>query len=157
MRKFLMIAAVAAMAVTCQAREPFPAPAIPGAVFYQPEATPAVPTPAEPGTPLAQPVPMAEPVPGTLLTPGQPVELYQNVKVIQTRNIHPCAVPMIVAVQNPCDPCCGCVFVEICVPPCDPLCIKCNCRGNRVVYDFGQYGVKLISHRNGTIVVNYDD
>jgi hypothetical protein len=164
MKKLIAASLLLGMATLCGAREPLPAPpsfeAPTGPVFFQPEPTPAdipAPTAVAPG-----PAPViAEYAPGTILHAAPaPISIYQRVRYVQSRNIHPCAKPMVVAVQNPdrrdaC--CCPCVYVEICVPPCDPTCITCNCSGNRVRYEFGDcYAVNLVS-RNGVVIVNYDD
>ena len=53
------------------------------------------------------------------------VPLYRNVRYRDEKRVHPCAVPMVVMVQDPCwrddkcDPCDQprCVAVQICVPP----------------------------------------
>jgi hypothetical protein len=88
------------------------------------------------------------------------VALYDCVKYKDERNIHPCAVPMIVSVPDPCaGPCdCGprCVFVKICVPPCGCHEVKCKRHGEKLVYDFGKYEVEVTSRR-GVVVVDYDD
>lgn len=88
----------------------------------------------------------------------QPIELFACVKVEDRDNIHPCAVPMIVAVADPCNPCC-CRYVMICVPPTD--CCKCpeietSHHGTKVEYDYGEYEVEIKSRRD-YVVVNYDD
>jgi hypothetical protein len=103
------------------------------------------------------------PIPdGTVMTLSScPVPLYECVKYRAERNIHPCAVEMVVAVPNPCkDPCNACqpdcVFVKICVPPCECYETKCKRSGRRLVYDFGKYSVSLTTVRD-TIVVAYSD
>lgn len=100
--------------------------------------------------------------------------VFQCVKVEDRHNIHPCAVPKMICIVDPCwrpDPCSccqtpTCVQVQICVPPCSP----CDCRcghnqypkvkvskdGRKVYYDYGKYGVKIES-KKGRIIVNYDD
>jgi hypothetical protein len=88
------------------------------------------------------------------------VALFHCVRYKDERNIHPCAVPMIVSVPDPCpDPCScqrGCVFVKICVPPCGCHEVKCRRNGERLCYDFGKYEVEVTSRR-GVVVVDYDD
>jgi hypothetical protein len=95
-----------------------------------------------------------------VLPAGAPVELYHCVKYEDERNIHPCAVPLIVAVPdpcpNPCDCTTRCVYVKICVPPCDCAQVKCKRHGTKVVYDFGKYEVEITS-RKGVVRVDYDD
>jgi hypothetical protein len=98
---------------------------------------------------------------GAVLSASAPVELYHCVKYKDERNIHPCAVPLIVAVPDPCaDPCdCSgprCVYVKICVPPCECAQIKCRRNGTKITYDFGKYEVDITSRR-GMVVVDYDD
>jgi hypothetical protein len=90
---------------------------------------------------------------------GQPLELYSNVKYRGERNIAPCAVPTIVQVADPCnrDRCCKtCVNVQICVPPCDPACVKVTRNGNKVRYDYGKYAVAVTSI-GSRVVVHYED
>ena len=104
------------------------------------------------------PAPIPE---GTVITGAAPASLYCNVRYKDLRNIHPCAVEKIVAVPNPCpDPCnaCGqdCVFIKICVPPCDCYETKCKRSGRKITYDFGSYEVEITSSR-GVITVDYDD
>ena len=91
------------------------------------------------------------------------ISLFPCVRYRSTRNIAPCAVPVIVQVPDPCTPRdrCGCtvrpcVNVEICVPTCGcpDVCVTRN--GNKTRYDYGKYAVNVIS-LNGRIVVDYDD
>ncbi|GIX04733.1 MAG: hypothetical protein KatS3mg114_0602 [Planctomycetaceae bacterium] len=111
------------------------------------------------------PMPEAEgqPVPyehAQVLHEDAPVELFQCVKYRRECQAHPCAVPLIIAVPDPCaDKCAcerGCVYVKICVPPCDCPRIRCTRQGTRVVYDFGKYEVVVVS-RKGEVVVTYRD
>lgn len=106
-------------------------------------------------------IPGADPVPvATCVVP-----LYHCVKYRDERKIHPCAVPMVVMVQDPCwredrcNPCDTpkCVAVQICVPPCSVCPPKVTCRRNgaHVRYDFGKYAVDIRSHR-GVVMVDYD-
>lgn len=92
---------------------------------------------------------------GTLVH-EQSVELYCDVEYRRERNIHPCAVKKIVSVADPCNPC-GCVFVAICVPPCD--CneeVNVRCRRDAVTFDYGKYSVRINEHR-GKLIVTYLD
>ena len=124
------------------------------------------PTPADlPPMPALAPMPSPAPV---IVAPAAPPEavavpvqtlhvapaMAQNVKVRQARKAHPCAVPMLVTVADPCNPCCQ-VCVEICVPPCEVAEIRCRRCGNGVVYDFGKYEVE-IKQRGDYLVVDYD-
>lgn len=85
-----------------------------------------------------------------------PIALFPCVKVEDTDNIHPCAVPIIVSVADPCNPCCGCRYVQICVPPdCCPE-IKTSRNGRKVEYDYGEYEVDIKSKKD-VVVINYDD
>lgn len=89
---------------------------------------------------------------------GEPIELFACVKVEDRDNIHPCAVPMIVAVTDPCNPCC-CRYVMICVPPtdcCDCPKIETSRSGTKVEYDYGEYEVEIKSKKD-YVEVNYDD
>ena len=86
--------------------------------------------------------------------------LFSRVEVEDRHHIHPCAVPTIVQVLDPCaDACdsCGprCVYVEICVPPGCPE-IKVRRHGRKVKYDYGDYKV-VVTSRDGYVKVDYDD
>jgi len=90
---------------------------------------------------------------------AQPAELFSDVRYHGTRNIAPCAVPTVVQVTDPCAKrsCCkSCVNVQICVPPCDPTCVKVTRDGNHVRYEYGKYSVvvKTVGHH---VVVHYGD
>lgn len=108
------------------------------------------------------PVPTVAPMPESVVVlSSTPITLYDCVKYKDLRNIHPCAVEKIVAVPNPCpDPCnpCAeqCVYVKVCVPPCDCYETKCKRDGRKIVMDFGKYQVEITSAR-GHVVVDYDD
>jgi hypothetical protein len=95
----------------------------------------------------------------TVMPATAEVTLFDCVKYKDERKIHPCAVPMIVSVPDPCaGPCdCGpkCVYVKICVPPCECPEVKCRKNGDKLIYDFGKYEVEITS-RKGTVVVDYD-
>jgi len=84
-----------------------------------------------------------------------PSALYTNVKYKDLRNVAPCAVPTIVQVPDPCNDC-GCVSVQICVPACEPVCVKTSRCGKKVRYDYGDYQVDITSTR-GRVTVDYDD
>jgi hypothetical protein len=149
----LLTSGTALMSEAGSYEAPPPAPGIEGAV-------PPGPIPLS-----VQPVPEMGPAaaggPPIAMAPG--LALYPRVKYHDKRHIAPCAVPMIVAVRDPCanrDPCsaCGppkCVLVEICVPPCGcpKICTKHD--GAKVRYDYGKYAVNITS-RHGIIVVDYD-
>lgn len=91
-----------------------------------------------------------------------PIPLFTRVKYVDHREKHPHAITKIVAVNNPAkntrfgDPCGpDCVYIEICVPPCE--CqeeVFCRRGGDRVRYDYGKYKVD-IRVRRGYIVVDY--
>jgi hypothetical protein len=111
-----------------------------------------VPTAPSPG----HPVPHAGP--GGLTT----MPLFHRVEYDDVDEMHPCAVPIVVAVPDPCaEPCeCAgpqCVYVKICVPPnCEPR-IKYSRGGREIKYDFGDdYEVKITS-KKGRVEVEYDD
>lgn len=105
------------------------------------------------------PAPVADSAPAMKVGPGVPtsgpIELFACVKVEDRDNIHPCAVPMIVAVADPCNPCC-CRYVQICVPPCDCPKVETSHHGTKVEYDYGEYEVEIKSKKD-YVVVNYDD
>lgn len=108
---------------------------------------PPVPTPDHAG---------GEAVTGPAASSGAPIELYACVKVEDEDNIHPCAVPLIVAIVDPCNPCC-CRYVQICVPPCEcPPEIESNRSGTKVEYDYGEYEIEIKS-KDDYVEVNYDD
>lgn len=98
-------------------------------------------------------------VPGPVYVEAAPEPLFTRVKYVDKREMHPCAVTKIVRVNDPCarKGACGekCVYIQICVPPCD--CeedIRCRRRGDRMRYDYGKYKVD-IRVRKGYIVVDY--
>ncbi len=96
-----------------------------------------------------------------VMSTSAPLELFQCVRYKDLKNIHPCAVEKIVAVPDPCpDPCnpCAqnCVYVSVCVPPCDCYETKCKRNGKKLVMDFGKYKVEITSVR-GQVIVDYDD
>ena len=100
--------------------------------------------------------------PGTI-SPGypvvsQPIPLFSDVRYHAVRNISPCAVPTIIQVSDPCNTnCCKtCVNVEVCVPPCDPKCVKVTRDGNKVRYDYGKYAVVAKTVGNHVVVHYYD-
>jgi len=134
---------------------------------YRGRVAQAQPTPADPlPSPSYSPPPAQAPVivapaptaPEHTAVPVQQLQtalpMAQNVRVRQGWKAHPCAVPMYVAVQDPCNPCCQ-VCVEICVPPCAVADIRCTRRGHGVVYDFGKYEVE-IKDRGDYLLVDYD-
>ena len=89
--------------------------------------------------------------------------LFPCVKYRATRNIAPCAIPVVVQVPDPCTPrdrcSCAprpCVNVQICVPACGCPDVCVSRHGNKTRYDYGKYAVNVIS-LNGRIVVDYDD
>lgn len=137
---------------------PTPIPAVPGALDPVPMPAPLGSNYAPEQLPPGTAYPTVEDVPYAV---GGPVALYENVKYRDVRKIHPCAIPMVVQVADPCkDPCntCGpqCVNVQICVPPCECPKIKCRRHGDKVIYDFGRYEVSLTSVR-GMVIVDYDN
>jgi|GEM_PF-832706 hypothetical protein len=156
-RAILLTSGQAPLAEVGSYEAPPPAPGIEGAVPPGPM--------SQPLPPSVQPVPELGPAaaggPPIVMAPG--FALYPRVKYHDKRHIAPCAVPMVVAVRDPCahrDPCeaCGppkCVFVQICVPPCGSPKICTRHDGQRVRYDYGKYAVNITS-RHGIVVVDYD-
>ncbi len=114
---------------------------------------------------IAQPLaPVPEAVDGAHAA-GGPVALFHCVKYVDTKDIAPCAKPMIVEVRDPCwrpdpcNPCCKprCVAVQICVPEsCCPPTIKCSSDGKKVRYDFGKYAVDIRTKKDH-VEVDYKD
>lgn len=146
-----------------QQAPPLPAPDHPdqSATPAPQSATPA-PETATPASESAVPGPAAIPGPG--VPTDRPIELYPHVKVEDRDNIHPHAVPMIVAVADPCRKCrlrapcheCRLRFILICVPPdCRPE-IDTRLHGRKIEYDFGEYEVEIYP-RDDYVKVNYDD
>lgn len=132
-----MMAALLAVATTASAAQMPPAPEI----LPMPDAVP--------------------PIEGAVVVSSAPVALFDCVRYKDLKNVHPCGVPLIVAVPDPCaDRCdaCGpqCVYVQVCVPPCDCYETKCKRNGRKTVLDFGKYQVEIVSAR-GQVVVDYDD
>ncbi|MAT16812.1 MAG: hypothetical protein CMJ46_16255 [Planctomyces sp.] len=138
--------------------------------FQAPDAPPAepLPYPQEPTSVYSD---------GPALSSGMsaaPMQLYHCVEVEDRHNIHPCAVTKIVSVLDPCPPACGscggcdscnscgtccprgCVFVQICVPPCGCPEVKVSRHGSKVKYDYGEYEVEITSD-DGVVKVDYDD
>lgn len=117
----------------------------------------------QPAAAQVQVVPPAPtPIPDTSYTTAPaapmivvPAALFTNVRVKDQRNIAPCAVPTVVQVPDPCNDC-GCVNVQICVPACEPVCVKTSKCGRKVTYDYGEYAVEITSAR-GRVTVDYDD
>ncbi len=152
-RAVLLTSGTVLMAPGGSYEAPPPAPGIGGVVPPGPTALSM--------TPVPDGGPVAAGGPPIVMAPG--LALYPRVKYHDKRHIAPCAVPMVIAVRDPCakrDPCatCGpppCVLVEICVPPgCSPkVCTKHD--GAKVRYDYGRYAVNITS-KHGVIWVDYD-
>lgn len=157
--------------VSQQAQEFGPTPIVEEAIPHQ-----------VPPAPVAQPHPIGEGVfpnhavpPATVMAPPHsyveevfpapvvhydhpPAPLFTRVRYVDKREMHPHAVPKIIRVNDPmaCKKSCGqeCVYIQICVPPCDCSNIKCRRKGDRLRYDYGKYKVD-IRIRKGFIVVDY--
>ncbi|ODA33561.1 hypothetical protein [Planctopirus hydrillae] len=136
----------------------------PGAVYGGPSFGQIPPVPGQEPTALQ---PMADPaydsMTTTVVSPGAAYVstpscvLYECVDYRRERNIAPCAVPKIVSIKDPCNPC-QCVCVKICVPPC--ACeeeVKVRRGGDKVIYDYGKYSVELTSSSRRGIIVTYHD
>lgn len=119
------------------------------------------PIPAAPGTILPAPQPHIVPD-GPVYVDAAPEPLFECVKYVDKHEMHPCAVPKIIRVNNPCldkhncNSCCEppCVYVQICVPPCGCEEVKCKKHGDKVRYDYGKYAVD-VRVKKGFIVVDY--
>lgn len=131
------------------------------------QATPNLPAPLSPVPDPAysasyQPYSPSQPMPSSVVgTPivGQPVELFSDVRYRAVRNIACDAVPTIIQFADPCNKynCCkNCVFIQVCMPPCDPKCVKVSRDGDVVRYEFGKYAVTVRSVGDH-IVVRYHD
>lgn len=96
------------------------------------------------------------------------IALFDCVRYKDLKNIHPCAVPRIVMIPDPCaccNPCSccepACVAIEICVPPTDDCCGPqerhiCKRDGRKQKFCYGKYAVE-ITVKKGFVVVDYDD
>lgn len=111
--------------------------------------------------PAPEPTLLPSPDGDVVWSESYPIELYQNVRYKDLKNIHPCAVEKIIAIPHPCpDPCqCGpqCVYIRVCVPPCDCYSTKVKRFGRKIVMDFGKYKVNITTRLRGEVVVDYDD
>lgn len=150
----IAVVGVATAEVSAQNSLPAPYPTPSGEVV--PPAS--QPYEVHPSAPQSYPAP-SYPAPGYVApgygVPAQPVALYRNVKVRDARKIHPCAVPTIVEVPDPCNPCCT-VCVEICAPPCALRCVKPHGLLKRQTrFDYGEYKVDVIP-RFGKLIIDYD-
>ncbi|MEM7813200.1 MAG: hypothetical protein AAF532_17125 [Planctomycetota bacterium] len=109
----------------------------------------------------------------TPLPPGTTAAGYPDVCYEDLHNIHPCAVPALVTVLNPCPPpvvapVCGCececpceppvslVEVLVCVPSCECPEVVVKKAGHFVKLDYGKYEVEITVKR-GKVFVDYDD
>jgi len=132
-----------------------------GPAFFGAEPTQFEPTPIE-----LPPMPGGSVTtePPTVVENVQVIELYPHVRYKDLDNVHPRGVPTIVAVKDPgcCDKKCecsepGCVYVEICVPPCgEPKFDVKRSDGSKVEYDYGDYEIEITS-KKGVVTVDYDD
>ena len=119
-------------------------------------------------------------VDGPVYVDEAPIALFDCVKYVDRHEMHPCAVPKIIMVNDPCackvktkckhkcdgcnlcTPCCEppppppCVYIQICVPPCGCELVKCRRDGDRIRYDYGKYAVD-VRVKKGFIVVDYQD
>jgi hypothetical protein len=116
---------------------------------------------AQPPAPMPEQGPM--PIEGRVISSGPAMPLFTCVKVEDPDHIHPCAVPKIVMVPDPCAchhpcSCCEpkCVAIKICVPPCGCVEHKCKHGGRKQEYDYGDYEVE-ITVKDGYVKVDYDD
>ena len=120
---------------------------------------------AAPTNAQVPPAPAGEPV---AEAPIEEIALFECVCYKDLNNIHPCAVPRIVMVPDPCacfNPCncCepACVAIQICVPPTDDCCGPqerhiCRKGGLKQKFCYGKYAVE-ITVKKGVVVVDYDD
>lgn len=160
MRTSLSTAFLVLVCATVSAREPLMAPTYFSAdslsqaqpTLADPQAVPPIPSPMTAADAEMVPIPAPQPI-----VAGPQVVLYQRVKVHHANKMHPYSSPAIIAVPDPRlgHLCCE-VCVEICLPPCDLLCVKCNRLGNRITYDFGNYKVHIASVL-GVVHVGYEN
>lgn len=90
------------------------------------------------------------------VSPLPALPLYDKVRVRQTRNMHPQAVPKLVAIKDPCFGG-GCVYVEVCVPPCGREEVCCLRWRDGIRLDYGKYSVDIVTTRRGLVIVDYND
>ena len=168
MKKLIVCSAVAMLAMmvtTASAENPYrihPAagPSLYAAPMTLGQAVP--PAPAVDGT--VPPMPHAAVAPQRVIVAQPAVALFHRVKYKDLDEMHPCAVPKIIAVKDPCarDHACGCcappacVYIKICVPPCACEEIDSNRSGTRIEYDYGKYEVD-VRVKDGYIEVDYQD
>ncbi len=146
MKKVLFLGFLAILCAELSAREPLRVRASEQlALASEPTL---LPIPEQQGTPVAYSEYVVE-------QPVQVIQLYQNVRVRDLKNVHPCAVRKIVSVPDPRDKCCR-VCIEICVPPCENESVRCFRNGDRIRFCYGQYSVDVVSRRRD-VVVNYND
>ena len=145
--KLMIVGVLALVCADLSAREPLRVPAG-GELALAAEPTLLLPVAEEQGTL----VPYAEYV---VEQPVHVIQLYQNVRVRDPKNVHPSAVSKIVSVPDPRDKCCR-VNIEICVPPCTNETVRCYRNGDRLRFCYGKYSVDVISRRRD-VVVNYND
>lgn len=91
--------------------------------------------------------------------PGIP--LFKRVRYVGERKKAPGAVSKLIVIKDPCQrikkscaTCEQCVAIEICVPACACERVSRNKSGNRIRYNYGNYGVE-VRIKNGRIVVAY--
>lgn len=142
---------------------PRPQPAVPRYETRRPIVPQASPAPSfpqadPPGAVSLTPVPDGTVIPyeQVFVSPLPALPLYDKVKVRQTRNIHPHAVPKLVAVKDPCFDG-GCVYIEVCVPPCGREEVCCLRWRDGIRLDYGKYSVDIVTTRRGLVVVDYND
>ena len=147
MKKLLILGVLALIGADLSAREPLRVPTG-DELALAAEPTLLLPVAEEQGTPV--------PYSGYLVEqPVQVIHIYQNVRVRDLKNVHPCAVKKIVSIPDPCDKCCR-VNIEICVPPCQNETVRCYRDGDRLRFCYGKYSVDVTSRRRD-VVVNYND
>jgi len=125
-----------------------------------------LPIPAAP-TPFAPPPQIDPEFTDGVIVPGAvhhweeaPIELFPHVRYRRHRNVAPCAVSKIIQVNDPraskcsCGP--QCVFIEICVPPCEHETVRCRRQGDRLRFYYGKYKVD-VRVKKGYITVEYRD
>ena len=141
-----------------------------------PVVNPTIPPPV-PANPAPLPAPyvdpgVADPVIGPPVVTGRhcqigefvthPVPLFDCVRVEDRDNVHPAALPAVIAVRDPRLPShlpaslAPPVFVEICVPPCECNRVRISRNGSRIDLDYGEYEIQITSSR-GRVSIDYDD
>ena len=149
-----------------------PIPEAPDAPIFQPPLpTHEVQLPPSPQPYVPPPVagPLSRPVVGVpqIIEPNYnpvleapAVELFKRVKYVGLRKKAPNAVSKLIVIKNPLRghkkriDCCQdeCVAIEICVPPCKCEIVREKKNGNKIRYNYGEFGVEVRIKKDHVVV-----